>query len=71
MEDPAFDAVHLMGTLNVLECPRRVGARKVYAAFGGTLYGGAEEVSGHRPWANMVERVPRAWKIQARGCARR
>jgi nucleoside-diphosphate-sugar epimerase len=39
-----------MGTLNVLECARRVGARKVvYAAFGGTLYGGAEEVSGRRP----------------------
>ena len=51
MEDPAVDAaVHLMGTLNVLECARRVGARKVvYDAFGGTLYRGAEEVSGRGP----------------------
>src|SRR4029079_8536037 len=32
--------VNLLGTLNVLECARRVGSRKVvYAASGGTLYG--------------------------------
>jgi UDP-glucose 4-epimerase len=39
--DPAFDAsVNVMGSLNILECSRRVGARKiVYAASGGTLYG--------------------------------
>ena len=41
MEDPVFDAsVNAMGSLNVLECSRRTGVRKVvYAASGGTLYG--------------------------------
>ena len=41
MDDPSLDAsVNVMGTLNVLECARRTGARKiVYAASGGTLYG--------------------------------
>lgn len=41
MEQPGFDAsVNVMGTLNVIECARRTGARKVvYAASGGTLYG--------------------------------
>jgi UDP-glucose 4-epimerase len=41
MEDPVFDAsVNVMGSLNVLECSRRSGVRKVvYAASGGTLYG--------------------------------
>jgi UDP-glucose 4-epimerase len=41
MDDPVLDAsVNVMGSLNVLECARRAGARKVvYAASGGTLYG--------------------------------
>jgi UDP-glucose 4-epimerase len=41
MEQPMFDAsVNVMGSLNVLECARRTGVRKVvYAASGGTLYG--------------------------------
>jgi UDP-glucose 4-epimerase len=41
MDDPSADAsVNILGTLNVLESSRRVGARKVvYAASGGTLYG--------------------------------
>ena len=41
MDDPVFDAsVNVMGSLNVLECSRRTGVRKVvYAASGGTLYG--------------------------------
>ncbi len=41
LEDPAHDAsVNIMGTLNVLECARKVEARKViYAASGGTVYG--------------------------------
>ena len=41
MEDPVFDAsVNTMGSLNVLECSRLTGVRKVvYAASGGTLYG--------------------------------
>jgi UDP-glucose 4-epimerase len=41
MEQPVFDAsVNLMGSLNILECARRSGVRKVvYAASGGTLYG--------------------------------
>ncbi len=41
MENPLLDAsVNVMGSLNVLECARRTGARKVvYAASGGTLYG--------------------------------
>ena len=41
MEDPMLDAsINVMGTLNVLECARRTGVRKVvYAASGGTLYG--------------------------------
>ncbi|MGA9160626.1 MAG: SDR family NAD(P)-dependent oxidoreductase [Actinomycetota bacterium] len=41
MDDPGLDAsVNVMGSLNVLECSRRTGVRKVvYAASGGTLYG--------------------------------
>ena len=41
MNDPILDAsVNVMGSLNVLECSRRSGVRKiVYAASGGTLYG--------------------------------
>ena len=41
MDDPMLDAsVNVMGTINVLECARRTGVRKVvYAASGGTLYG--------------------------------
>ena len=41
MEQPALDAsINIFGTLNVLECARRAGVRKVvYAASGGTLYG--------------------------------
>jgi UDP-glucose 4-epimerase len=41
MEKPALDAsVNVMGSLNVLECARRTGSRKVvYAGSGGTLYG--------------------------------
>ena len=58
MEDPVFDAsVNAMGSLNVLECSRRTGVRKVvYAASGGTLYGEARKLpvketalSGGRP----------------------
>jgi len=41
LDKPALDAsVNIMGTLNVLECARRVETRKViYAASGGTIYG--------------------------------
>jgi UDP-glucose 4-epimerase len=41
LEQPAHDAsVNIMGTLNVLECARKVEAHKViYAASGGTIYG--------------------------------
>jgi UDP-glucose 4-epimerase len=41
LADPVHDAsVNIMGTLNVLECARKVEARKViYAASGGTIYG--------------------------------
>jgi UDP-glucose 4-epimerase len=41
VEDPAFDAsVNILGSLHVLECAYRTGARKVvYAASGGTIYG--------------------------------
>jgi len=41
LEDPVLDAsINLMGTLNVVECSVKVGARKViYAASGGTIYG--------------------------------
>jgi UDP-glucose 4-epimerase len=46
MDDPMHDAsVNVMGTLNVLECARRTGVRKlVYAASGGTLYGDARKL---------------------------
>ncbi|MGH2671650.1 MAG: SDR family NAD(P)-dependent oxidoreductase, partial [Actinomycetota bacterium] len=46
MEQPVFDAsVNVMGTLNLMECARRTGARKVvYAASGGTLYGEARKL---------------------------
>ena len=41
LDDPVRDAsINLMGTLNVIECAAKVGARKViYAASGGTIYG--------------------------------
>ena len=41
LDDPVLDAsVNLMGTLNVIECAIKVGARKlIYAASGGTIYG--------------------------------
>jgi len=46
LEDPVTDAsVNVMGTLNVLGCCARTGARKVvYAASGGTLYGEPRKV---------------------------
>jgi UDP-glucose 4-epimerase len=46
MEQPVLDAsVNVMGTLNVMECARLTGARKiVYAASGGTLYGEPRKV---------------------------
>jgi UDP-glucose 4-epimerase len=46
MDDPVLDAsVNVMGSLNVFECARRSGARKiVYAASGGTLYGDARKL---------------------------
>jgi UDP-glucose 4-epimerase len=58
MEDPVFDAaVNTMGSLNVLECSRLTGVRKVvYAASGGTIYGEPRKLpvketarSGSRP----------------------
>ena len=41
VEDPPHDAsVNILGSLNVIECAYRTGARKiVYAASGGTVYG--------------------------------
>lgn len=41
MGDPMLDAsINVMGALNILECARRTGVRKVvYAASGGTIYG--------------------------------
>jgi UDP-glucose 4-epimerase len=41
LDDPAKDAsINLMGTLNLLDCAVRTGAKKVvYAASGGTIYG--------------------------------
>ena len=46
MDDPKLDAsVNVLGTLNVLECARRAGVRKiVYAASGGTLYGDTKKI---------------------------
>ena len=46
MDEPVSDAsVNVMGTLNLMECARRTGARKVvYAASGGTLYGEARKL---------------------------
>ncbi len=46
LDAPAFDAgVNLMGSLNVLDCAVRTGARKVvYAASGGTIYGEPRKV---------------------------
>ena len=60
MADPVFDAaVNVLGSLNVLECARRTGVRKVvYAASGGTLYGEARKlpiketaIGGARPFS--------------------
>jgi UDP-glucose 4-epimerase len=41
LTDPGKDAsINVMGTLNILECAARAGARKIiYAASGGTIYG--------------------------------
>ena len=41
LDEPVRDAsINLMGTLNVVECAAKVGARKmIYAASGGTIYG--------------------------------
>jgi UDP-glucose 4-epimerase len=46
MDDPKVDAsINVLGTLNVLECARRSGVRKVvYAASGGTLYGETKRI---------------------------
>jgi UDP-glucose 4-epimerase len=46
LDDPILDAsINLMGSLNVLSCAARVGARKVvYAASGGTIYGEPKRV---------------------------
>jgi UDP-glucose 4-epimerase len=46
LDRPAFDAsVNVMGSLNVLDCAVRTGARKiVYAASGGTIYGEPKKV---------------------------
>jgi UDP-glucose 4-epimerase len=46
LERPAFDAsVNIMGSMNVLDCSVRTGARKVvYAASGGTIYGEPRKV---------------------------
>jgi UDP-glucose 4-epimerase len=46
MENATLDAsVNVMGSLNVLECARRTGVRKVvFAASGGTIYGDARKL---------------------------
>jgi UDP-glucose 4-epimerase len=50
--DPRSDArTNVLGTLNVLECSRRHGVRKViYISSGGAIYGDAD-----------VERIPETW----------
>jgi UDP-glucose 4-epimerase len=44
--DPVFDAsVNVLGTLNVLECCRRAGVRRiVFASSGGAIYGDTERI---------------------------
>ena len=43
VDDPAFDAaVNVLGTVNVLEAARLVGARVVFASTGGAIYGECE-----------------------------
>jgi UDP-glucose 4-epimerase len=46
LEKPTFDAsVNVMGSMNVLDCAVKTGARKiVYAASGGTIYGEPKKV---------------------------
>ncbi|MGZ4109772.1 MAG: SDR family NAD(P)-dependent oxidoreductase [Actinomycetota bacterium] len=46
LDKPAFDAsVNVMGSMNVLDCAVKTGARKiVYAASGGTIYGEPKKV---------------------------
>lgn len=46
VEEPLFDAdINIMGLLNVLECSRRHGVRKViFASTGGTIYGEAGQL---------------------------
>jgi UDP-glucose 4-epimerase len=44
VEQPSFDAaVNVLGTVNVLEAARRVGARVVFASTGGAIYGECDE----------------------------
>jgi UDP-glucose 4-epimerase len=45
VREPLFDAsVNLMGSINLLEAAREIGARVVFASTGGALYGDAEVV---------------------------
>ena len=47
--DPAFDAaVNVLGTVNVLEAARHVGARVVFASTGGAIYGECERPARER-----------------------
>ena len=59
MEDPVFDAsVNVMGSLNVLECSRWTGVRKVvYAASGGNPLRGAAEAAGQGDGSHRLEPV--------------
>jgi len=46
VEDPVFDnKVNVLGGLNILECARKYGTKKViFASTGGAIYGEAEEI---------------------------
>jgi UDP-glucose 4-epimerase len=54
VREPVFDAeVNLMGSLNLLEVAREVGARFVFASTGGALYGDADVLptpEGYPAW---------------------
>jgi UDP-glucose 4-epimerase len=63
VKEPMFDAaVNLLGSLNLLEAVRQVGARFIFASTGGALYGDAEVLP-------TPETYP-AWPVSPYGVAK-
>ena len=65
--EPAFDAaVNVVGTVNVLEAARLVGARVVFASTGGAIYGECARPARETTPACLSPRTaPRSWPARA------